>query len=434
MWFLYNILFFVYSLFALPFFIAKGKLSAGASSRFGRIPEEIQRQFSGEAVWWIHAVSVGEIALAVRFADRLRSRIQGIKILITTTTTTGFEVGQKIKSEEDFLLYFPLDFAFSVRRFIRQASPAALILFETELWPNLIRELSRRLIPVFLVNARISDRAFPKYLRARFFIKKVLQKISFLSVQDERMRSRFVELGADPGRVRVGGNMKYDWEPSLIQEEAALPPRRALKSLRSFIFIAGSTHEGEEEILFRIYSSLKAQFPAFRMVVAPRHLTRVQAIQKTAERFHVNLFPLSALRSGEKIPESAAVFLLDEIGVLASLYEAADLVFVGGSLVTAGGHNLVEPAVHAKAILFGPRMQNFSQMADEFEKARAALCVKDEEELKKEIGNLILNADKLRLLGEAAQNIARRHQGASERNLNHVLSFMDSNERSFVRV
>ncbi len=435
MFFLYNLIFFIYAIVAFPIFLLKGKLGRGSSSRFGRISEEAKEKLSGQNVWWLHAVSVGEMVLAIRFADRLRGRIQGIKILITTTTQAGFEVGQKIKNEDDFLMFFPIDFPFAVKRFVRNVSPSALVLFETELWPNLINELSKRFIPIFLINGRISDRAFPRYRRINFFLGKVLQKIQILSVQDERMRTRFLELGADPKAVVVGGNMKYDWEPSFSQDQLAAPAKRVLKSLNDFIFMCGSTHEGEEEILFRLYPSLKAKFPSLRMVIAPRHLTRLPAIYKTAERFQVSLRSVSEWAENRSAAsDKNSILLIDRVGILASLYEAADLVFVGGSLVAAGGHNLVEPAIYAKPILFGAHMHNFSEMAEDFKRARAAVSVQNEQALGDEIEKLIQEPNRLKALGECAQAIARRHQGASERSLNHVLSFLDANERSFVKV
>ncbi len=427
MWLLYNICFTIYALFALPAFALKGKFVRGASSRFGGVPKGIRERLVGRTVWWVHAVSVGEIGLAVRFADRLRARVPGAKILFTTMTAAGYEVARKIKNEEDDLLYVPLDFPFCVNRFIRETGPAALILFETELWPNLIRELSRRHVPVFLVNGRISDKAFPKYRRARIFLKAVLQKISVFCVQDERMRSRFLALGAQAQKVSVNGNMKYDWEPSHYQEELARPLRRAVKSGGSFLFIAGSTHEGEEELLFRMAPELAAKFPVFRMLVAPRHLTRLLSIEKAAQRVGVSLIKTSSLSGSEAVNHPAkAVFLLDQVGILAPLYDSADLVFIGGSLVKAGGHNLVEPAVYAKPILFGPNMDNFLEMSKEFRDGHAAVQVRNVEELKQEIERLIHDRARMQALGRAAQALARRHQGATEKNLDTVLSNLES--------
>ncbi len=436
MWFLYNICFMIYALFALPFFIAKGKFGRGASSRFGRIPAAIRDRLSGRTVWWIHAVSVGEIALAVRFADKLRERLPEVKILLTTTTLAGHEVALKIKNEEDELLYFPIDLPFCVRRFVQEVDPAALILLETELWPNLIHELSKRLVPVFLVNGRISDKAFPNYRKVRFFLKKILRKISVLCVQDQRMRARFLELGAEPIKVSVNGNMKYDWESSYAQEELAGPLKRALRHAKSTLFIAGSTHEGEEEALFGILPDLAKKFPGFRMLVAPRHLTRMASIEKAAQRAGVLLVKTSALVAGSAPTElsSNAVFLLDQVGILAPLYECADLVFVGGSLVGAGGHNLVEPAVYAKPILFGPHMDNFHEMAEEFKTDRAAVLVGDARELKLEIERLVVDPERMEALGRAARSLARRHQGATGRDLESVWTVLESKKRSFISV
>lgn len=434
MWLVYNFCFAVYALLALPVFIAKGKLGRGASSRFGDVPKSVRDRLAGRPVWWVHGVSVGEMGLAVRFVDRLRSRVPEAKILLTTTTVAGYEVAKKIKNEEDELLCFPIDLPFSVKRFVRHVKPAALLLFETELWPNLIQELSRRQVPVFLVNGRISDRAFQKYRRVRFFLKSVLQKINLICVQDERMRARFVGLGAEARKVSVEGNMKYDWEPSRAQEELAAPLKRALRAHKTFLFIAGSTHEGEEEILFRMAPELAAKFPGFRMLVAPRHRTRMASIEKAAERAGVSLVKIVASAAVPSAELAAnAVYLLDQVGILAGLYDSADLVFIGGSLVRAGGHNLVEPAVYAKPILFGPHMDNFLEMTQEFRNGQAAVLVRDAEALKREIEGLVPDLARREDLGRAAQALARRHQGATEKNLDKVLSVLESKERSFIR-
>ena len=193
---LYDIVFFLFSLVYLPTFIAKGKFGSSWRQRFGRVPSEIMDELQNERVLWVHAVSVGEIGLAVGFLDRLRESLPDMRFVITTTTETGHSVAEKIKRTEDVLLYFPVDFRFSVRAFIDSIAPEALVLFETEIWPNLIWELSKRRIPVTILNGRISDRAFEQYKKVRFFLKRVLNHVGQIAAQDSRMRERFIALGA----------------------------------------------------------------------------------------------------------------------------------------------------------------------------------------------------------------------------------------------
>ena len=245
MWPLYNILFFLFALVYLPMFALKGKFQKGFAARFGSVPPAVLEAMAGHKPVWVHAVSVGEVALAVSLVNRLRERIPGAKFLLTTTTNAGHTVAQKIKNEEDALTFFPVDFSWSVRAFLDSTDPSMLILLETEMWPNLLRELSKRKVPVFIANGRISDRAFRRYLSVRFFLKRLFLKMEGISVQDERMRSRFIALGASSDQVIVNGNLKYDWEPSHLQEEAAAALKHALRSSSQQLLVAGSTHEGD---------------------------------------------------------------------------------------------------------------------------------------------------------------------------------------------
>ena len=435
MWLVYNFLFFVFALFYLPVFAAKGKLGRGAAARFGSVPPPICEALAGRRTVWVHAVSVGEIGLAVSLANRLRERLPEAKFLLTTTTHAGYAVAQKIKNEEDLLTFFPVDLPWCVRAFLNSTQPSLLVLLETEIWPNLIRQLAKRGVPVLLANGRISDRAFGRYLGTRFFLKRVFRHVDGISAQDERMRSRFLALGASAEQVSVNGNLKYDWEPSPYQDGAAAPLKRALRGSAPFLMIAGSTHEGEEEIFFRIYPQVRRNFPHARLLVAPRHLERLASIEQAAARcglraFRITTSSYSALSNAGE----SDVWLLDQVGVLAPLYECAWQVFVGGSLVPVGGHNLAEPAFYAKPILFGPHMHNFRSMASEFKAQRAAIEVAGAEALQREWENGLRDPAGLGAMGRAARELVRRHQGATQKNVEWILSYSDSMERSFAKV
>ena len=240
----------------------KGKWNRDSLSRLGIVPEDVVRRLKGHPVLWVHGVSVGEMGLAVGFLNRLREDLKDTRFLITTTTVAGYEVAQKIKSEEDALLYFPVDFRFSVKSFVNKITPAAVVLFETEIWPNLIYELSDREIPVLILNGRISDRALPGYWRGRRFLKNVLNRLTAIGAQDERMRERFIALGADPRRVTLTRNLKFDWMPAQTMTEGFSSLRRFCHRSSEFLCVAGSTHAGEEEKLFEIYLRFKS-FLAF---------------------------------------------------------------------------------------------------------------------------------------------------------------------------
>lgn len=435
MFLLYNLFFLLFALVYLPVFAAKGKFGAGLAERLGSLSAGSRETLAGSRPVWVHAVSVGEVGLAVSLVNRLRERMPAAKFLLTTTTKAGYAVAKKIKNEEDVLSYFPVDLPWSVRAFVQAADPSMLVLLETEIWPNVLRTLAKRGVPVVIANGRISDRAFGKYLGGRFFLRRLFRMMEGISAQDERMRSRFIALGAAPDQVAVHGNLKYDWEPSPFADEAAAGLKRALRSPAWSLLIAGSTHEGEEEALFAAFASVRRRFPRARLLVAPRHLERLGSIEKAAER--AGLRPRRIRTSSYTAlsePGETDVWLLDQVGVLASLYECAEMTFVGGSLVPVGGHNPAEPAYYARPVLFGPYMQNFSQMASEFKSQRAALEVADAAALERAWEDGLRDPSAPAVMGRAARELVRRHQGATQKNVEWILSFADSKERSFVRV
>src|SRR3989338_4298560 len=322
---IYELGFFVFVLFYLPLFFMKGKHRGGFSARLGRVPSGLKKALEGKKVVWIHAVSVGESIQAIRLVNALREKRPNVRFLVTTVTATGQEVARKLKNDDDTALYLPIDFRIFVRRFIRDIHPSAVVLLETEIWPNLIFELASRNIPVFIVNGRISDQAIRKYEKVKYFLAPLLNRLWGIEVQDENMKQRFITLGAKPGLVSVTGNMKFDWEPPPQEETVVEIIRRRLLSAGSFLCIAGSTHEGEEEMLFGLYRSIRSRLPQFKLLVAPRHLERIQAIENKAKQSGVVLRKVSDfIREGsEKSAGSETdetLLILDRMGVLAGLY------------------------------------------------------------------------------------------------------------------
>lgn len=417
---LYRSLFFIFALCYFPVFLIKGKHREGFGERFGFVPSQARQKVAGKKVIWLHAVSVGEAAVAMRFLETLRQEFPSAAYLVTVTTPTAREVVRRQKKENDVLLYLPVDFKGAIERFVRAVDPAALLLFETEIWPNLILELSDRKIPIFIVNGRISDKALRPYRYVRFFVGRLLNRLRKIGAQDELMRRRFIEIGAEQGRVEVTGNLKYELQPD---RAPAAPWAEKAKDLfgstGAFIFIAGSTHEGEEELLLKMYRSLSAAVPGFRMVLAPRHPERVSSVIEKARSLKVPAERILEVRGVAN--ELAPVLILDKMGVLSGLYAEADVVFLGGSLVPIGGHNPTEPAAFGKAVLFGPHMQNFKEMSEEFIRSDAALCVHSADELKERIEMLAKDPLRRAALGAAAKEVMERHQGALRKNLEMIL-------------
>lgn len=418
----YDLCFLIYAVAYLPFFILKGKHRAGFGERLGRVPENVRRSLAGRRVLWLHAVSVGEMTQALRLAAAVKEKHPAVKILLTATTTTGWEIARKGKSPDDELLYFPLDFSPCVRAFVRAVAPASLVLMETEIWPNLILELTGRGVPVRVINGRLSDRAFRRYRAIRFWLAPALKALTAVGAQDQIMRERFVALGVEPDRVEVTGNMKFDWGPQAGREAETQAIVRLLKKEGLFWFFAGSTHEGEEGALFGVARKLAEEAPGFRLLVAPRHLNRLPAIQAAGVRAGVRMRLLSELKEGCGDTDTAQdVYVLDRMGILASLYRMADAVFVGGSLVPAGGHNLVEPAYYEKPVLFGPHVSNFREMSEAFLKAGAGVCVKGPAEMEQLLRALMADQALRARLGKAAKALVARHQGATQRNIETLL-------------
>ena len=403
---LYDIVFFFFSFLYLPFFFIQGKHRGGFLQRFGVVPKREREQLAGKKVIWVHAVSVGEMSQAVRFAQELKRRIESTTIVLTATTVAGKELAEKLKAPDDVVLYFPIDFRCCVRSFIRVVQPRVLAILETEIWPNLICELSAKKIPVFIVNGRLSDRAIQGYRRVRFFLKAILNRLTQAAVQDHEMRGRFIKLGMDQRRVTVTGNMKFDWTPPLSGHDVVEKIREGFLKPGTLLMVAGSTHEGEEEILFKLFKSVRPKYPGFKILIATRHLNRLESIEAKAASMN--------------IPINEGVLLLNQMGVLANVYRLADLVFMGGSLVPVGGHNLAEPAFFEKPILFGPFMQNFKEMAEIFKNQQAAIQVRDGEDLEKIVLSLAGDEHRRRALGLAAKKLLGAHQGATEKNVQMI--------------
>lgn len=420
----YGVGFSIFSAFYLPRFFASGRHREGFSERLGRVPEPVRARLRGRSPIWLHGVSVGEVALAARLSQTVHELAPERKVLWTTTTPAGREVAERLKSEDEELLYFPVDFSFATRSFLRSTRPSVAALMETEIWPNLLFELERAGVPAVILNGRISDRAFGRYRAVRALMAPLFRRISAIGARDEAMRERFIAIGAAPDRVRVTGNMKFDWRPDDRVDAWIDRAEKKLGEWTPFLAIAGSTHAGEEEKLFTAARTLKDSGSDVRFLIAPRHLDRMESIFAAAAAAGLSAAKLSDWverggRHGDQ--DRVDVLVLDRFGVLARLYRAAGAVFVGGSLVPRGGHNLVEPAYFEKPVLFGPHMDNFREMASEFLDARAGWRVRDEADLADRLRELRASDETRRGLGFAAKALVARHQGATERNARLLL-------------
>jgi 3-deoxy-D-manno-octulosonic-acid transferase len=411
--------YFVYSLglalaffLALPWFLWKGRATGKYlrtfRERMGRLP--VYLNVDGDRSIWIHAVSVGEVLAAQPLIAALKERFPAHRVFVSTTTMTGNAVARKNVRGTDGLFYAPFDWPGPVRKALETLNPALLVLVETELWPNLIHEARRRGTRVAVVNGRVSLRSFSRYRRVRRFLKRVLGDVDLFLMQGQAHAQRIREMGAPDERVRVTGNLKFDAVAS-----ARTPERLARLILgdahrRRPLWVAGSTVAGEEEIILRAFHRVRERLPGTGLILAPRHPERFAEVPALIEAAGFRCRRRTALDPGTW--RDGEVLLLDTLGELAQLYVLATVVFVGGSLVPSGGHNILEPAMAGKAVVVGPHMANFQEIADQFRAEAAMVEVSSAEELAREVLSLLTDDERRRRLGERARNLIDRNRGA----------------------
>ncbi len=418
---LYDIGLLIFSIIYIPILVFKGKLHRDFPERFGRYDRIKERELlSASDRIWIQAVSVGEVAVCKSLVPLLKEKFPGNDLVISTITKTGNDLAKKLFSKDALIMYFPLDFGFMVRRAIKYIKPKIYIMVETEIWPNLLKELSVNSVPSMMINGRISDRSIGKYRLVKPFLKKVLSRICAFCMQDIVDAERMIELGASPDRVQVTGNMKFDAQaPSGVEAPDAI--RRFLGlGLDDTLLVAGSTHEGEEDAVVEAFKELVLEFPKLKLLIAPRHIDRVLEIEKIVKKSGFEPVRVSRLSATLNTQCSIRIMILDTIGHLNEAYSVATLVFVGGSLVKHGGQNPIEPAILGRAILFGPHMFNFRYIAQVLLKEGAALQIAGQEELTSCLKMLLNDPVKRSRLGDNARNVIARNRGATKKNLEKI--------------
>jgi 3-deoxy-D-manno-octulosonic-acid transferase len=432
-YFLYSLLLAAGLFVSLPYWLfqmlRRGKYRSGLSQRLGRIPPWLRHndQTPPPAIW-LHAVSVGEV-LAVRgLVEGLRHRFPRLRVMVSTTTDTGQTLARKLFGNEN-VFYFPLDFTFAIRPYLRALRPKLVILAETEFWPNFLRQVHAGGAFLAVVNARISDRSWPKYRRFRWALRKMLAHVDLFLAQSEEDRSRLQSLGAASERVHVTGNLKFDL--SLPE-----PPPIVEMLCRSFaqnhvgpILVCGSTVEGEEPLLLAAFKSVLAAHPRSVMLLAPRHPERFEKVALLVQEMRIPLRRRSALtiehqatddeNGAERTngdPLTGGVLLVDTIGELSSLYALADIAFVGGSLVPSGGHNILEPALHGVPIVVGEHTENFRDIVGLFQAGHAVRVVTPPE-FSPTVLKLLADPSERAALGRRAAETLRSQMGATAHTL-----------------
>jgi 3-deoxy-D-manno-octulosonic-acid transferase len=359
--------------------------------------------------FWVHAVSVGEVMAAIPLVQALRRRWPATEVVVSTVTATGARVARTRLGDARVAFVLPLDLASATRRAVRRVRPRCFVALETELWPNLLRALAEAGVPAVVANGRISDRSFHRYLRVRRLFRRVLDQVALFAMQSEEDARRIIAMGARADRVLVTGNLKMEAPPAEAGADHLW--RRLLHLGPEPVWVAGSTHRGEEALVLDACLELRRGGQPLCLILAPRHPERVEEVESLARGR--GFAPVRRSRVGPGTPTDC--ILLDTVGELAGLYAVADVIFVGGSLVPLGGHNVIEPALHAKPVVFGPYMANFRAAAALLRDAGAGIQLRDGGELVPVLRRLLDDPAERRRLGEAAWTAVRAHQGACER-------------------
>jgi 3-deoxy-D-manno-octulosonic-acid transferase len=420
MYILYNVLLGVAAFFAVPYFAFRmmltGKYRKSLGPKFGFMPPGVFEDMKGSPRIWVHAVSVGEVTAAAPIVASLRDYYPGACIVLSTGTETGQEMARRIVPGATAFIYYPLDIPRVVRKVLRRVKPDIFVPTETELWPNFIRICKERGVKIVMVNGRISPRSFKRYAMTRFFWKQVLEAIDEIGVISEVDRERMKILGMPPSRVHVLGNAKYDSlaakaSPGLREEML----RRLNMNEEDRVFVAGSTHDGEERIVLDIYERLLEVYPDIKLVIIPRHIERGQTVlAMVRERGYQDSIAMTEIEGGrQRVGER--VIIVDVIGELFKVYSLATVVFCGGSLVPKGGQNILEPAAWGKVVFYGPFMDDFRDERDFLEKSGAAITVKSGEELLDRILKILSDPEDLRKRGEKGRRAVAENMGAAER-------------------
>lgn len=426
---IYNLLFPIGLVLFMPGYLLKmrrrGNYRRNFGQRFGVYAADVHRPRSGGMTTWIHAVSVGEVAIALKLARKLRDLEPALQCVLTTTTTTGFAFAEKEAPQWMRVMYNPLDFLPIVWRAFAKIQPNRIILVEAEVWPNLAAEARRRGIPLALVNARLSARSERRFRRARVLVAPTFRCLDLVCAQEAGDVARWEGVGIPRERIREVGSIKYD--PAEAEQNSGF----AFEILRQLgigddvpILLGGSTHLGEEELLADVLRELQAEFAGLKLIIAPRHVERTREIRTRLQQLGL----VVALRSESEVAGSAPdCLLLDTTGELRHWYGVATVVFIGKSLTTHGGQNPVEPILAGKPVLFGPHMENFARLATSLLENDAARRVQNGDALAGAAAELLRDSAARRRLVSNAQRVLATHRGATQRTAELVLALKSQN-------
>lgn len=428
MYLLYNGLLLIAALFLVPYYLLRGvrygKSRRGIRERLGQLSEEQLARLENQKIIWVHAVSVGETRAASPLLKKLRQKYPDYKILLTNVTETGHEVA-KAHPDVDFCLFFPFDFSWVVRRVLQLVQPQLVVIVETEIWPNFVRQAKLLDIPLVLVNGRLSDRSYPRYRRFRPVLKPLLECFSAFCMQSQMDAERIGQLGAESLRIENTGNLKFDHELKEVSAEKLTELRRTfcLPDQLS-VLVAGSTHAGEEKQLLSLYQTLLEEERQLLLVLIPRHPQRSREVQALLKEQGLGGRLRSSLNETDRLFAAGEVLIVDTLGEVLDFYAVSELVFVGGSLVPVGGHNMLEASLCGKAALFGPHIQNFREISAKLVRAGAGVMVSNQQELLQQARLLLDDPIRCRAMGQAGRALIAENAGATERTMRRIARYV----------
>lgn len=431
----YNILFSLCVFLAAPFYLLKmwrrGNWRAGFSQRFGRYSTKIKQAITNRHVIWIHAVSVGEVNVCTQLIRALEPRMPNLKIVVSTTTSTGMGELQRRLPSHIQKIYYPIDRWHWVRRALGSMHPKAIVLVEAEIWPNFLWRARDQKIPVFLVNARLSKRSWRGYRCFRFLFGPLFASFAGVGCQNQEDATRLLELGCRPEAVKVVGNLKFD--SAKIDERRLTDVPRLLEQLgvpgNAPLLVAGSTHAGEEAVLGEIFLRLRRRFPDLFLVVVPRHFERSKEAGRDLEAKGVKFVYRSELSVNSRHqPGELNGLVVNTTGELKFFYEHARVIFVGKSLTAEGGQNPIEPGALAKPMVFGPNMQNFEAITRALVEGDGAVQVADASGLERALEEILSDPARAAKLGRNALQVVKNNQGGIERTVDMIVEHLDDGE------
>ena len=432
---LYNILFIIFFWCSAPYYFLKmrrrGNWRSGFGQRFGRYDTKLKQALTNRHVLWLHAVSVGEVNICTQLIRALEPRVPNLKIVVSTTTATGMgELRSKLPSQIE-KIYYPIDRKHYVLRALSVIHPEAVVLVEAEIWPNFIWKLRQKNIPLFLVNARLSERSFHGYRRFGFLFKPLFASFTAVGAQNELDAARLRQLGCRPEAIHVVGNLKFD--AAKVEETRRMDVPSLLRQVGvpegALVLLGGSTHSGEEIILAEQSLRLRSRFPGLFLILVPRHFERSKEVGRELSARGIKFIYRSEItRTTQLAPEEIECLLVNTTGELKFFYEYASVVFIGKSLTATGGQSPIEPAALGKAMVFGPNMQNFSVVAGSFVTRKAAVQVRDVVELERVLGDLLADQAWRTELGQNALAVVKENVGAIDRTVDLILGHLQTAE------